>query len=233
MQNLYGSFGFRGRLMRRRFLRTGGEVPDSCSPIFSSLFRFSVRPSRERNNRRLRHRFHRRRRGKRQGDAYRDQHQRQSHTVNTNESGNYIFADVPPGNYSVTVEMTGFKKEERRDISLLVNTTQRVDLQLQPGNVTETVEVTGAPPALQTDRADTGRNIDSMRCRNCRFWSATAIIRPCWPWCPARRRRPRSTPSSLTLRTHCRPKSTERRACRTTTRSRVSTTTSAPACCKS
>ena len=43
-----------------------------------------------------------------------------------------------------------------------MNTTQRVDVQLQPGNVTETVEVTGAAPALQTDRADTGRNIDTM-----------------------------------------------------------------------
>ncbi len=85
-----------------------------------------------------------------------------SHAGNSNESGNFIFADLPPGNYSVTVEMTGFKKEQRRNIALLVNTTQRVDIQLQPGNVTESVEVTGAPPALQTDRADTGRNIDSM-----------------------------------------------------------------------
>ncbi len=85
-----------------------------------------------------------------------------SRTAQTNESGNFVFPDLPPGNYSVTVEMTGFKKEERRDVALLVNTTQRVDIKLQPGNVTETVEVTGAAPALQTDRADTGRNIDSM-----------------------------------------------------------------------
>jgi hypothetical protein len=85
-----------------------------------------------------------------------------SRTGQTNESGNFVFPDLPPGNYFVTVEMTGFKKEERRDIALQVNTTQRVDIQLQPGNVAETVEVTGAPPVLQTDRADTGRNIDTM-----------------------------------------------------------------------
>src|SRR5580658_3371318 len=85
-----------------------------------------------------------------------------SHKAQTNESGNYNFADVPPGNYSVTVEQAGFKKETRRDIGLLVNSSQRVDIQLQPGNVTETVEVSGAPPVLQTDRADTGRKIDSM-----------------------------------------------------------------------
>lgn len=85
-----------------------------------------------------------------------------SHSANTNESGNFTFADLPPGNYAVVVELSGFKKGERRDVPLLVNTTQRVDIQLQPGNVTETVEVSGAPPVLQTDRADTGRNIDSM-----------------------------------------------------------------------
>jgi carboxypeptidase family protein len=84
------------------------------------------------------------------------------HTGQTNESGNYSFPDLPPGNYAVTVEAAGFKKETRRDIALLVNTTQRVDVQLQPGNLTETVEVTGAPPELQTDRADTGRNMDTM-----------------------------------------------------------------------
>jgi Carboxypeptidase regulatory-like domain len=83
-------------------------------------------------------------------------------TGQTNESGNFVFPDLPPGNYFVTVEMTGFKKQEQRGVALLVNTTQRVDIQLQPGNLTETVEVTGAAPVLQTDRADTGRKIDTM-----------------------------------------------------------------------
>src|SRR3984885_11619493 len=45
-----------------------------------------------------------------------------SHSGRTNESGNFSFADVPPGNYSVTVEMAGFKKEVQRGIALSVNT---------------------------------------------------------------------------------------------------------------
>ena len=85
-----------------------------------------------------------------------------SRSGQTNESGNYTFPDLPPGQYSVTVEAAGFKKETRRDIALAVNSTHRVDIQLQPGEVTETIEITGAAPALQTDRADTGRNIDTM-----------------------------------------------------------------------
>jgi Carboxypeptidase regulatory-like domain len=86
-----------------------------------------------------------------------------SRTTRTNESGNFSFADVPPGNYSVTVEIAGFKKEQQGGISLLVNSTQRVDVQLQTGDVSQSVEVTGTPPALQTDRADTGRKVDSMQ----------------------------------------------------------------------
>ena len=70
-----------------------------------------------------------------------------SRTGQTNESGNYTFPDMVPGQYSVSVESSGFKKENRKDITLTVNSSMRVDVQLTPGNVTETVEVTGAPPS--------------------------------------------------------------------------------------
>jgi Carboxypeptidase regulatory-like domain len=85
-----------------------------------------------------------------------------SHSGQTNESGNYTFPDLPPGVYTVTVEMGGFKRETRRDITLLVNSSTRADAQLQPGSVSESIEVTGAPALLETDRADTGRKLDSM-----------------------------------------------------------------------
>jgi len=80
----------------------------------------------------------------------------------TNESGNYTFPDLAPGQYMVTVEQPGFKKESRKDIALIVNSSTRVDVQLTPGNVTESIEVTGAPPLLQTDRADTGAKIEAV-----------------------------------------------------------------------
>src|SRR5579871_5696371 len=86
-----------------------------------------------------------------------------SHVGQTNESGNYIFPDLPPGQYSVTAERAGFKKEIRPDVALLVNTSTRVDLQLQPGNVSESIEVTAATPPLQTDRADTGAHVDQVQ----------------------------------------------------------------------
>jgi hypothetical protein len=85
-----------------------------------------------------------------------------SHGGATNPSGNYEFPNLPPGLYSVTVEIDGFKKEIRDGINVEVDTNTRVDVQLQPGSISETVEVTGAPPILQTDRTDTGRTVDGL-----------------------------------------------------------------------
>ncbi|MGH9664063.1 MAG: carboxypeptidase-like regulatory domain-containing protein, partial [Bryobacteraceae bacterium] len=89
-----------------------------------------------------------------------------SRASQTNESGNYTFPDLAPGIYSVTVEQPGFKKATRSNVVVDVNTTARVDLQLQPGNVSESIEVTAALPALQTDRADTGAKIDTVLTAN-------------------------------------------------------------------
>src|SRR5467141_4345567 len=83
-----------------------------------------------------------------------------SRTSQTNESGNYVFPDLPPGTYTVTAEQPGFKRASRVGIDVIVNTTERVDLVLQPGNVSETVTVEAETPILQTDRADVGEKIE-------------------------------------------------------------------------
>jgi hypothetical protein len=84
-------------------------------------------------------------------------------TAQSNPSGNYSFPDVPEGTYSVAVELSGFKREIRSNIAVSINTSTRVDVQLQPGNLSQSVEVTAAPPALQTDRADTTVTITSQQ----------------------------------------------------------------------
>jgi hypothetical protein len=85
-----------------------------------------------------------------------------SHSGQTNESGNYTFPELPPGQYSVSVEAPGFRKEIRTRVDLIVNTSTRVDLQLLPGNVSESIEVSAVATALQTDRADTGRKVETI-----------------------------------------------------------------------
>ena len=89
-----------------------------------------------------------------------------NHTSQTNESGNYVFPDLPPGTYRVIAELTGFKRESRAGIDLVVNSTERVDLVLQPGNMLETVTVMEETPILQTERADTGRKLDTVLTEN-------------------------------------------------------------------
>jgi hypothetical protein len=85
------------------------------------------------------------------------------HTSVTNESGNFTEPNLPPGMYTVTVVAKGFKKETRENIALETNTTARVDVRLVTGSATETVEVTTAPPELQTDRADISSTIESKQ----------------------------------------------------------------------
>src|SRR3954468_14931381 len=63
-----------------------------------------------------------------------------SRTINTNESGNYALPNLPPGMYAVTAEQAGFKKATRAGVDVPVNTTVRVDLALEPGQITETVQ---------------------------------------------------------------------------------------------
>src|SRR5580704_5151713 len=87
-------------------------------------------------------------------------------TTLTNESGNYVLPDLPPGTYKVTAELAGFKRESRADIDVIVNTTQRVDLILQPGNISETITVSVETPILQTERADTGRKLETVLTEN-------------------------------------------------------------------
>ncbi len=74
--------------------------------------------------------------------------------VKTNDSGNYTKGQLIPGSYSVEVSATGFTKAIQRNIIVQVDQAARVDVALQVGATTETVEVSAAPPTLQADRAD-------------------------------------------------------------------------------
>src|SRR6267378_4305283 len=89
-----------------------------------------------------------------------------SRTSQTNESGNDVFPDLPPGTYTVTAEQPGFKRASRVGIDVIVNTTERVDLVLEPGSTSETITVEAETPILQTERADTGRKLETVLTEN-------------------------------------------------------------------
>jgi len=84
----------------------------------------------------------------------------------TNESGNYSVTHLVPDAYSIRVEAKGFKTSEQKDVSVAADTGVRVDLGLQLGATTESIEVTGEVPQLKTDRADVAVEFNSRAIEN-------------------------------------------------------------------
>ena len=76
--------------------------------------------------------------------------------VVTNEEGIYIFPRIPNGSYTLRVEAQGFKTFIHPGIQLEINEHGRLDVTLQLGAVTETVEVTGEAALLQTETTQVG-----------------------------------------------------------------------------
>jgi hypothetical protein len=72
----------------------------------------------------------------------------------TNESGNYSVTHLIPDTYKVHVESPGFKAYDVPSVAVSADSSEHVDATLQVGDVTQTVEVSGEIPQLQTDRAD-------------------------------------------------------------------------------
>jgi Carboxypeptidase regulatory-like domain/TonB dependent receptor len=80
----------------------------------------------------------------------------------TSAGGVYTFSPIRIGHYIVTVQARSFSTTQQKNIELTVNQTLEVDVQLKPGTATETVEVTTAPPVLQTDDSSVGQTIGSQ-----------------------------------------------------------------------
>ena len=84
----------------------------------------------------------------------------------TDASGDYTFSTLVSGTYTVQVTKEGFQTYQRKAIPVASNAVARVDVTLTLGAVTQTVEVTGAQPLLQTDTSEVHANIDSPALAN-------------------------------------------------------------------
>ncbi len=81
----------------------------------------------------------------------------------TTSTGDYNFPLLDIGEYSVTVEASGFKSATRAGLPLQINDKLRVDFVMQVGQVSEKIEVTGAIAALKTDESSVGEVIEQRR----------------------------------------------------------------------
>ena len=77
-----------------------------------------------------------------------------SYTTTTNESGNYTQSHLIIGQYRVRVEFAGFKAAVQENVDVAVDTVTTVDVTLQPGDVTQTINVTAEVPLLKSERTD-------------------------------------------------------------------------------
>jgi Carboxypeptidase regulatory-like domain len=81
-------------------------------------------------------------------------------TTVTNEEGLYRVPSLSPGTYRISFEAAGFKKLVRDGIELRAGDVLPVDVQLQVGLVSDSVEVTGAAPLLETETSATGAVVE-------------------------------------------------------------------------
>jgi len=84
----------------------------------------------------------------------------EKHTQTTGTDGLYQFASLFPGRYRVDAEKAGFKHTSHADVIVEVQQTSRIDMTMQLGQVTQTVEVTGETPLMQPDTSSLGQVID-------------------------------------------------------------------------
>jgi hypothetical protein len=81
----------------------------------------------------------------------------------TNADGNYAINEAPRGEYSVEVGATGFKRFARKGIQLAIGQQARVDVRLEVGAVSESVEVVADASLLETVDSVLGKVVDNKR----------------------------------------------------------------------
>jgi len=86
-------------------------------------------------------------------------------TTTTNEGGFYTVTNLPPGNYTVMAELKGFKKELQADNVLVADARLTVNLTLEPGELSETVQVatTSGGETVNTTSGEVARVVDQRQ----------------------------------------------------------------------
>lgn len=80
----------------------------------------------------------------------------------TNDEGDYQVPFLLPGNYTVTLELTGFKKIERTGIRIETASESTLNFKLEVGEIDQTITVAGAAPMVTTANADLGQVVEKV-----------------------------------------------------------------------
>src|SRR5437879_5187453 len=87
--------------------------------------------------------------------------QNRPYTFTTNQAGEYVLVQIPPGSYSLSVKATGFKAHQRTGLTLEVAQVAEINVPLEVGAISESIEVTGQTPLLETASSTLGEVVNS------------------------------------------------------------------------
>jgi hypothetical protein len=90
----------------------------------------------------------------------------QTTTVKSNQSGDFALTPVNPGAYRVTITAAGFQTAVVDNVEVQVNQSARADAQLRVGDNTTKVEVTAAPPVVDTESGTLGHVVTNTQIVN-------------------------------------------------------------------
>jgi Carboxypeptidase regulatory-like domain/TonB dependent receptor len=106
----------------------------------------------------------------------------QTRTTQSDDEGNYRISQLSPGSYEISAEASNFSKAVVKSLELNVGSTQTINFDLKPGQITEIVDVTTEQMAIETTRSDLGGVVTPIQVENLpllnRTFAALSVIMP-------------------------------------------------------
>ncbi|HSL21988.1 MAG TPA: carboxypeptidase-like regulatory domain-containing protein, partial [Vicinamibacterales bacterium] len=103
-------------------------------------------------------------------------------TAVADAAGQYHVRALPPGRYTLSVELSGFTTEERQGIVLIIEQVATLDFTLKPAAIAETLTVTGESPIVDTSRSDVATSVSTQQIQDLpvasRRWIDLAMLTP-------------------------------------------------------
>src|SRR5438067_2466666 len=93
-----------------------------------------------------------------------------AHTVSS-DAGLYVFPNLPTGIWSISAEKPGFKKLIRTGVEIFIAQRQSLDLQLEVGDMKQTVEVSATQTLLDSDTSERGQTLTPRMYQTLPLWS--------------------------------------------------------------
>ena len=108
----------------------------------------------------------------------------QTRTVVSDESGFYTAPLLPPVPYTVKATLQGFRTMNRQGVTVMVESTSRVDFRMAVGGIVETITIDALPPLVETSHAQLGLVVEHEKIvdlpLNGRNFTQLGMICPEW-----------------------------------------------------